>query len=328
MMRLPPFRYHAPRDAAAVAHILREEGPDAMIVAGGTDLYPNMKRRHQMPKTLVSLRRVSDMRSLDWQADGALSIGAGETLRSLERDPGVQSALPALWTAVHQISTPVLRNMGTIGGNVCLDTRCNYYNQNHEWRRAINFCMKCEGDVCWVAPSSPRCWAVNSSDSVPVLIALGARVTLVSDRGVRELPIAELFVDDGIEYLSKAKDEVLTRIDIPAQGEARSIYKKVRRRGAFDFPIAAVAARLEMDGDRVADAQIVLNAVGSTPVICTDAMQRLQGEVLTDELIEDVAKAAWKPAKPLDNTDLTHMWRKKMVRVNVRRALQELRAGA
>ncbi|MDJ0974992.1 MAG: FAD binding domain-containing protein [Planctomycetota bacterium] len=327
MMRLPPFRYHAPDTAGEVAHVLANEGPEAMIVAGGTDLYPNMKRRHQMPSTLVSLRRVTDLAGIEWGSDGGVRIGAGQTLRALERDPGVEGALPALWTAVHQISTPVLRNMGTIGGNICLDTRCNYYNQNYEWRRAINFCMKCEGDVCWVAPSSPRCWAVNSSDTVPVLIALGARVTLVSDRGVRELPIAELFVDDGIEYLAKQKDEVLTSIEIPAQGEARSVYRKVRRRGAFDFPVAAVAVRLAFDGDRVESADIVLNAVGSTPVVCTDAAERLVGEVVTEDLAAEVAQVAWKPAKPLDNTDLTHMWRKKMVRVNVKRALLELAPG-
>ncbi len=327
MMRLPPFAYRAPRSAEEAARVLAGEGPDAMIVAGGTDLYPNMKRRHQMPKTLVALRRVQDMRGVAWD-DGAVRLGAAQSLRSIEHDRDVAQRLPALWTAVNSISTPVLRNMGSIGGNLCLDTRCNYYNQNYEWRRAINFCMKCDGDTCWVAPSSPTCWAVNSSDTVPVLMAMGAEVTLVSGEGVRRISLDELYGTDGIDYLTKRKDEVLTYVDVPAQGAARSVYKKVRRRGAFDFPVAAVAVRLELDGATVKSADIVLNAVGPKPVRCTHATDVLVGRELTDEHIDAVAGVAWRPAKPLDNTDHEHMWRKKMIRVNVARALRELRDGA
>lgn len=323
MMRLPPFRYFAPKSAADVARILDGEGPDAMIVAGGTDLYPNMKRRIQTPGTLVSLRHVAELKGVT--ANGSVGIGAGQTLRALERDESLKARLPALWTAVQSISTPLLRNMGTIGGNVCLDTRCNYYNQSWEWRRAINFCMKCEGDTCWVAPSSPTCWAVNSSDTVPVLLALDARVTLVSVAGERELPIAALFGIDGIEYLTKRKDELLTRIDIPDQGAARSVYRKVRRRGSFDFPVAAVAARVELDGDVVKQASIVLNAVGPAPVVCEDAAAVIVGQRLTDDLIDEAAALAGRKAKPLDNTDQVSMWRKKVVRVEVKRALLSLR---
>jgi 4-hydroxybenzoyl-CoA reductase subunit beta len=218
--------------------------------------------------------------------------------------------------------------MGTIGGNICLDTRCNYYNQNLEWRKAINFCMKCEGDTCWVAPSSPRCWAVNSSDSVPALMALDARVHLTGPDGERNLPIDDLFRDDGIDYLTKRKDEVLTHLTVPPLNGARAVYRKVRRRGAFDFPVLGVAVRLERDGDAddapVKDVKIVLNAVGSTPHVATEAMAFLRGKPLTDEVIEEVLPKAWRPAKPLDNTDYAHTWRKKMVKVEVKRALRAL----
>jgi 4-hydroxybenzoyl-CoA reductase subunit beta len=325
MMRLPPFAYHAPGTAAEAAGILAAEGPSAMLVAGGTDLYPNMKRRHQMPKTLVSVRRIAALRGIDFAADGSLRLGAGESLRALERDPRLRAELPALWTAVRSISTPLLRNMGSIGGNVCLDTRCNYYNQNLEWRRAIHFCMKCEGDTCWVAPSSPRCWAVNSSDSVPVFIALGAHVRLVGPEGVRELPLGDLFRDDGIDYLTKQKDEVLESIHVPAADGSLAAYRKVRRRGAFDFPVVGVALRLAFDGDRVADARIVLNAVGSTPRVSTEANDFLRGKPLDDDVIEEASALAFRPAKPLDNTDHLHGWRKKMVKVEVRRGLAEIR---
>lgn len=322
MMRLPPFAYHAPGDAAEVTRILSGEGPSAALVAGGTDLYPNMKRRHQMPKTLVSLYRVSGLR--DVAVNGGVVIGAGCTLRALERRADIKVRLPALHHAISQISTPVLRNMGTLGGNVCLDTRCNYYNQNYEWRKAVDFCLKCDGDTCWTAPSSSICWAVNSSDTVPVLIALEAQVTLVSTRGERTLPIQELFGEDGINYLTKQPDELLTRIEIPEQGDAQSVYRKVRRRGAFDFPVAACAVRVRLERGRVEDARIVLNAVGPKPLLCEDAAAGLRGKALSDEVIEQAAVAASRLAKPLDNTDHLSMWRKQVVRVEVRRALKAL----
>ena len=323
MMRLPPFRYHAPTNVAEVAEILHGEGPTAMLVAGGTDLYPNMKRRHQEPKTLVALKKVDALRGV--ASNGSVTIGPGETLRALERNDALKARLPALWDAVKSISTPLLRNMGTIGGNICLDTRCNYYNQNWEWRRAIDFCMKCDGDTCWVAPSSSVCWAVNSSDTVPVLIALGATVTLVSHEGERTLPIPQFFGTDGINYLTKRPDEILTKIEIPDQGAARSVYRKVRRRGSFDFPVAAVAARVEKDGEAVKAADIVLNAVGPAPVACTEAVALLLGQPLSDEKIAEAAKVATRAAKPLDNTDEVSRWRKKVVEVEVRRALASLR---
>ncbi len=323
MMRLPPFSYHAPGDATEVTRILAGEGPSAALVAGGTDLYPNMKRRHQMPKTLVSLYRVAGLR--DVAVNGSVVVGAGCTLRALERRADIKARLPALHHAISQISTPVLRNMGTLGGNVCLDTRCNYYNQNYEWRKAVDFCLKCEGDTCWTAPSSSICWAVNSSDTVPVLIALEAQVTLVSTQGERRLPIQELFGEDGIQYLTKRPDELLTQIEIPEQGAARSVYRKVRRRGAFDFPVAACAVRVQLEQGCVQEARIVLNAVGPKPLLCEEAAASLKGKTLSDEVIEQAAVAASRLAKPLDNTDHLSMWRKQVVRVEVRRALAALR---
>jgi 4-hydroxybenzoyl-CoA reductase subunit beta len=327
MMRLPPFRYVAPTTVPEAVAVLSAEGPGAMLVAGGTDLYPNMKRRHQTPKTLVATRRIAALRGLAWRSDGTLEVGAAETLRTIERDGRVAEAFPAFAEAVRSISTPILRTMASIGGNVCLDTRCTYYNQNYEWRRAIDFCMKCDGDTCWVAPSSPRCWAVNSSDSVPALMALGARVRLEGPAGEREVPIDDLFRDDGIDYLAKARDEVLTKIVLPP-ARGRSTYRKVRRRGAFDFPVLGVAVRVEEKGGVVEDAKVVLNAVGSTPIVCEEAMAALRGRRLDDAAVEEAAGKAFKPAKPLDNTDHAHAWRKKMVKVEVARALRARRSGA
>jgi 4-hydroxybenzoyl-CoA reductase subunit beta len=320
-MRLPTFAWRTPRTSAEAARVLHEEGPTAALLAGGTDLLPNMKRRHQVPATLVSLSGCADLRGV--QANGSLRIGAGESLRALERHEALKARLPALHHAITQISTPILRNMGTIGGNVCLDTRCNYYNQNWEWRRAIDFCLKCEGDVCWTAPSSSICWAVNSSDTVPVLVAMGARVSLLGAAGERTIPILELFGEDGIQYLTKRPDEVLTAIEVPPQEGWRSVYRKVRRRGAFDFPVAAVAVSLRLERGVVADARIVLNAVGPKPLVCADAQSFLAGKEPTPEVVEEAAARASRLAKPLDNTDHLAMWRRQVLRVHTRRALSE-----
>jgi 4-hydroxybenzoyl-CoA reductase subunit beta len=222
------------------------------------------------------------------------------------------------------VSSPQLRNMGTLGGNVCVDTRCNYYNQTFEWRKAIGFCMKKDGDICLVAPGSPRCWAVSSSDTAPALWSLGARLRLHGPEGERAIPVAALYHDDGIQYLAKRPDEIVTAITLPPAGDWRSVYLKLRRRGSFDFPILGVAAAVRLEGDVVREARIVLGAVASTPREASKAAELLTGRRLTTETIEAAAEAAAGPAKPLDNTDLTHPYRKKVTRVFVARALARL----
>src|SRR6476620_7978495 len=200
MMRLPYFTFESPRTIAEAAELLAAASGEAMLVAGGTDLLPNMKRRQQVPRTLVGLRRVAELRVIA-NGDG-LRIGAGVTLTRLVRDPRVRASYGALWQAASQVATPHLRNMGTLGGNLCLDTRCNYYDQNYEWRKSIDFCMKKDGDTCWVATGSPKCLAVSSTDTAPALIALGARVTLVSAAGTRRIAAGDLFRNDGIHSLT------------------------------------------------------------------------------------------------------------------------------
>ena len=325
MMRLPKFRYMAPRTTREAAGILAAEGPQAMVVAGGTDLYPNMKRRHQMPKTLVALRRIERLRGVRGSAAKGLILGPATTLTELEELPILKKKYPGLHEAVRTISTPILRNMGTIGGNICLDTRCNYYNQNYEWRRAINFCMKCDGTVCWVAPGSDTCLAVSSSDTAPVLCAMGARLTLVSSRGERTLEAKELFNRDGIQYLAKRPDELMTAIALPPAGGWRSSYRKLRRREAFDFPVLGVAACLRFEGDDVAEASVWLGAVASAPLEATEAQQALIGRPLTEEAIDAASRLAFPKAKPVDNTDFTVRWRKEMARLLTRDALRALR---
>ena len=234
MLRLPPYRYHRPSTIDQAISLIGEHDGEAMFVAGGTDLVPNMKHRLFEPSHLIALKGIDELLGVR-QENGHLRIGAAETLTSVATNHEVRSLFPALADAAAHVAGPQLRNAGTIGGDVCLDTRCTYYNQNEEWRESIGYCMKEVGSTCWVAPGSPRCWAVNSSDSVPVLIALEARAHLEGPEGERDVAVADLFRDDGIDYLAKAKDEVLVALEIPPQDGAVSVYRKVRRRGAFDW---------------------------------------------------------------------------------------------
>jgi len=216
--------------------------------------------------------------------------------------------------------------MGTLGGNLCLDTRCNYYDQTYEWRKAIDFCMKKDGHICWVAPSSPRCWAVSSSDVAPVMVALGAEFLLVGPKGERVVPAARLYANDGIDYLTKQPDEILALVRLPAADGWDAVYHKLRRRGSFDFPVLGVAVWLRWDARRVAAARVVLGGVASLPQEVPEAGAVLTGSDLSDEAIRAAAEAAYRPAKPLDNTDFDLSWRKQMTRVYVKAALGELRA--
>lgn len=327
MLRLPPFRYLAPRSLAEAAAMLVEHGPQAALVAGGTDLYPNMKRRQQEPAVVIGLRGVPELRGVGEQEDGWVRLGATTTLAQAAAHPLLRQRYPAYTAAVASVSTPHLRRMGTVGGNVCLDTRCNYYDQGFHWRRSIDFCMKKDGAICWVAPSSPRCWAVSSSDTAPVLLVLGARARLVSAAGERLLAAADLFRDDGIAYLTKRPDEVLADLllpPLPASAGWRSTYRKLRRRGSFDFPILGVAAAVRLEGCLAADVRLALGAVGSAPVNVSAHARPLLGSRPTLEAVDAVASAAHRAARPLDNTDLNYAWRKKMARIEIRRALAEV----
>jgi 4-hydroxybenzoyl-CoA reductase subunit beta len=327
MMRLPRFRFVSPRSVGEAVDVLAAAAPgDAMIVAGGTDLIPNMKRRQQTPGTLVGLRALPELHAIR-NGDG-LTIGAGVTLTHLCRtlNESRQDRYNGLAQALSQIATPHLRNMGTIGGNLCLDTRCNYYDQNYEWRKAIDFCMKKDGETCWVAPSSDRCLAVSSTDGAPALMSLGATVELRDANGSRVVPLTALYKNDGIDYITRRPGEILTSVFLPRLEGWRSAYWKLRRRGSFDFPVLSVAAAARLgSGGAVDDVRIVLGAVASRPVEADGVREILLGHPLDDARIAEAAIAAARPARPMDNTDFGLVWRKRMVKAFVTYALRELR---
>jgi len=319
MMRLPWFDYRAPRSVAEAAKILAGEGPQAMLIAGGTDLLPNMKRRHQTPTVLVSLMGIPELKKVS--NGSGVALGSGLTLSEVLR---IEKTPTALRQAAAQVATAHLRNMGTIGGNLCLDTRCTYYNQNYEWRKAIDFCLKKDGEICWVATASKRCVAVSSTDTAPALIALNASVVLSGSSGEREIPVAALFKNDGIEYLSRKPDEILTKVNIP--GGWKSTYWKLRRRGSFDFPILGVAVALRLSsGNIIEEARVALGAVASRPFLVEKASEYLKGKTLSDDVIAEASSMIASRAKPMDNTDMELYWRKEVADDFAGYALRELR---
>jgi 4-hydroxybenzoyl-CoA reductase subunit beta len=325
MMRLPLFEFRAPRTLEEAARILNGEGSSAMPLAGGTDLLPNMKRRQQVPRTLMSLRHIESLTQIQLGDSGA-RLGACLTLSDIAEDQRFRNGLMALVQAASQVATPQIRNMATLGGNICLDTRCNYYNQSYEWRKAINFCLKKDGTTCWVAPGSPKCVAVSSTDTAPALMALGARVRLVSRSGEREVALTELYNNDGVNYIRRRPDEILAEVLLDSLHGWKSTYWKLRRRGSFDFPVLSVAAaaRLSSNG-AVEDARIVVGSVASRPLIAAEAARFLLGRPLNQDSIAEAAAIAARIAKPLDNTDFDMTWRKKVTAEFVTYALRELR---
>jgi 4-hydroxybenzoyl-CoA reductase subunit beta len=336
MLRLPRFRLLEPRSYDEAAQLLAENGAGeldrsrgtptlrVMLVAGGTDLFPNMKRRQFTPEVLISLARVHDAAGI--KRNGHLEIGAGTTLTAVASDARIRERYTALAQAAEVVSTPQLRNMGTIGGNICLDTRCNWYDQSLFWRTAEGFCMKTNPDVvCRVATSSPKCLAVASADTVPALLALGASVHFQDTSGAREVPLADLYREDGIRPMAIRQDEVLTDVTLPASDGWRSTYLKLRDRNSFDFPIAAVAAAVRWDGTAVAEARIAITALGSRPLLVDTAAAALVGSRLEDDAITTASEAVHKVARPMDNTSGTISQRKRAALVFTERALRSLR---
>jgi 4-hydroxybenzoyl-CoA reductase subunit beta len=328
VLRLPPFRYHRPSTVAEAIGLMGEHSGDAMYVAGGTDLVPNMKHRLFEPSHLVALKGIEELRGIR-EEDGHLLIGAAETLTSVSLDERVRSRFPALADAAGHVAGPQLRNAGTIGGNVCLDTRCTYYNQTAFWRGALGYCLKKDGDVCHVTKVGKKCVAAHSADTPPVLMTLDALAALTGPEGTREIPLRDFFVADGIVNTLRSPEEILTEIRIPlAASSRRQAYAKLRQRKSIDFPLLTVAIAAEVEGDgRVKALEGVVTALGSRPRVLSGWGEIAEGRVLDDEVVEELAERAFKQCHPLENIIVDPDWRRAMVPVYVRRALARVAAA-
>jgi 4-hydroxybenzoyl-CoA reductase subunit beta len=302
MLPLPSLSWEAPDRLADALQLLAQ--PGAMPIAGGTDLVPSLKHRLFAPEILVSLRRLP-LRSNDDRGDG-IALGAGLTLRELARDGRIRERWPALADAAATIATPTVQGMGTLGGNVMLDTRCAFYNQPAGWRAALGYCLKREGTVCHVAPKGKGCYAAHSADTIPALWLYDARLVLVSARGEREVPVRDLYTDDGMRWHRVERDELATHVVLP-KGSARVVHRKLRTRGAIDYGLLLVAVRRDEAGYTA-----VVSAVGPRPI------------EVTGRTPDEVAEAAYEACQPLSTHLANVPWRKKMVRVEVRRAAEAL----
>jgi 4-hydroxybenzoyl-CoA reductase subunit beta len=296
--------------------------PSIRIIAGGTDLIPSMKQRLFEPEYVLDLRGVAAMRGIKPQTDGSVEIGALTTLRAIEHSELLRRHYPVLTEAAATVASPVLRNMGTIGGNICLDTRCLWYNQSLTWRKGCGFCIKKDGDLCHVAPGGTKCWAAFSGDTPPALLCLHAEIEIASAAGTRRIPLQDFYTGLGDNYRKLQANELVTRIFLPASSaNYRGVYRKLRVRGSIDYPLAGVAVVMKRSNGHVADVRVGITAVNPAPLLVKNATELLTGKEIDESLAEAVGDLAAKTAKPLTTSALTPEYRREMIRVFTKRAV-------
>lgn len=329
MLRLPQFEVAEPTSTEEAVALLAEYGDRARPMAGGTDLMPNMKHEIETPELVVGLWRIDELRRLEDTGD-ELRIGALWSLHDLSQHPLIQKEFPSLVDALSQVAGPQLRRMGTIGGNVCLDTRCVYINQTHFWRQALGFCLKKDGSVCHVVAGGRNCVAAASNDSAPVLMSLGARLRLRGPQGVRELSVEEFYQQDGIFNQTRRRDELLTEIVVPkCRPGTIAAYKKLRTRAAIDFPELGVAVLAVLNRAGQAEhVDVCVTALASRPIRVGKLEAIYRGRRFDAAVIGELAEAARSRCKPLKNIATEPTYRREMVRVYVKRAFEAALARA
>ena len=321
-MRLPSFEHLEPRSLEEALGFLAEHKEQAKIIAGGTDLLVSMKHGLLAPKYLVNLKGLRELDFVD-EHDGSLRIGALTRLATLRETPAVRERFSILAQAAEKVAAPPLQAMGTVAGNLCLDTRCFYYNQSPFWRQTRGACYKTGGDRCHVVKGGKRCLATYQGDMAPALITLGSTVTVVSSGSEREIPLAELYTGRGKRPLALEPDEIVAEVRVPRPVDGMAgDYQKLRLRGSMDFPLLGVAAVLSRNEAGICNrAAVALTAVGTGPIVVEEAPQLLEGQQVTDGLVSQVAEAAYEAARPVDNVGSDASYRRKMVRVLTRRAI-------
>ncbi len=325
MHALPEFTLQRPASLAEAAALLAAE-PAARLVAGGTDLLPNLRRGLESPPVLIDLSGLAGFAAVEESADGSLMLGAGLTLAALTGHATIAARLPALAEAAHAAAGPGHRTAATLGGNLCQDTRCVFYNQSEWWRASNGYCLKRGGDTCHVAPQGSRCHAAFSGDLAPVLLALGAQVELQSSGGARWLPLQDLYRDDGAAHLTLQRGELLARVRVPAAPAGlRCGYRKARVRASIDFPLAAVAVALALEAGRVASLAIGLSGTNSHPLLLAGTGE-LAGQAIDDALLKQVGKLVQQQVSPMRSTATPSNYRRQVAAAITQRLLRELAA--
>ena len=321
-MSLPQFRLLRPRALEeAVAYLAKHVG-NVRVLAGGTDLIPSMRQKLFEPEYVLDLRGLAELRGIRPQNDGAVEIGALATLSAIEKSSYLRQHYPVLTEAAATVASPVLRNMGTLGGNICLDTRCLWYNQSLTWRKGCGFCIKKDGDLCHVAPGGTKCWAAFSGDTPPALLCLKAEIEIAGTDGTRRIPFRNFYTGDGDNYRKLLPTELVTRVFLPAESaDYRGIYRKLRVRGSIDYPLAGVAVVMKRSNGHVADARLAITAVNPAPLLVERAGEMLIGKAVDELLADAVGDLAARTAKPLTTSALTPEYRREMIRVFTKRAV-------
>jgi len=324
-MTIPAASVARPKTIEEAVRALADRGPEAMIIAGGTDVVPNLQMKLFSPRVLVDIKPIRALRGITVAAAGSLRIGALITLTEMAESSLLRASYPVLASAVATIAGPLQRNMGTLGGNLCLETRCLWYNQSYFWRKALGYCLKKDGEVCHVAPGGKRCWAVWSGDSAPALLTLDAEIEIAGLRGMRRLPLADFYLNDGMNRIALARDELVTAVYLPARTAGRrGVYHKLRIRESIDYPLAGVAVALDVDRSGVCrEARVAITAVNPAPLLVREAAEWLVGQKYSPELVERAAHAAIRTGKPLTTSASTPVYRRDILRLFTRRALEE-----
>ena len=319
-MSLPKFRLLRPSTVEEAVRYLSQHAGNIRVLAGGTDLIPSMRQRLFEPEYVLDIRHIGELKGIRQGAE--VEIGALTSLTVIEHSEFLRRHYPVLAEAASTVASPLLRNMGTIGGNICLDTRCLWYNQSLTWRKGCGFCIKKDGDLCHVAPGGSKCWAVFSGDTPPALLCLDAHIEIASSAGLRRIPLREFYTGIGDSYRRLETNELLTRIFLPAaSADYRGIYRKLRIRGSIDYPLAGVAVVLKRSNGHVKDARLAITAVNPAPMLIKAAPQMLEGKAVDTNLAEAVGDLAAKTAKPLTTSALTPEYRREMIRVFTKRAV-------
>ena len=324
-MSLPEFKLLRPHATAEAIALLAQHAGNIRILAGGTDLLPSMQQKLFAPQYVLDIRRIAEMKGIRQQPNGAVEIGALTALTDVEHSDVLRQHFPVLTEAAKTVASPVLRNMGTIGGNICLDTRCLWYNQSLQWRKSCGFCIKKDGDLCHVAPGGTKCWAAFSGDTPAALLCLDAEIEIASAAGIRRVKLSEFYTGLGDNYRKLAANELLTRVFLPASSAGRrGVYRKLRIRGSIDYPLAGVAVVLKQSNGHIEDVRIGLTAVNPAPVLVKGATELLAGRHMTEEWAEAAGVLAAQTAKPLTTSALTAEYRREMIRVFTKRAVLSL----
>jgi 4-hydroxybenzoyl-CoA reductase subunit beta len=324
-LSLPQFKLLRPRTLDEALSLLAKhagESPAATrVVAGGTDLIPSMRQKLFEPEYVLDIRNVAGLKDIQ-QTDRGVEIGALASLTSIEQSALLRRRYPVLTEAAATVASPLLRNMGTIGGNICLDTRCLWYNQSLTWRKGCGFCIKKDGDLCHVAPGGTKCWAVFSGDTPPALLCLAAEIEIASASGSRRMPLSDFYTGEGDAYRNLRSDELLTRIFLPeSSADYRGVYRKLRVRGSIDYPLAGVAVVMKKSNGHIADARVAITAVNPAPLLVKGAGELLAGQTLDEASAVAIGDLAAKMARPLTTSALTPEYRREMIRVFTKRAV-------